>query len=99
MSTSTYTYVYLDDIVWEAIPTVVPSCAANVVATTDTCGNFATAISWDAASGAEGYKIVIGTTSGGNNIVDNQDLGNVLNYSYSGDLNTTYYFTVIPYIV
>ncbi|MGV7107935.1 GEVED domain-containing protein, partial [Flavobacterium sp. U410] len=98
LRTGTVTYsVLVDDIIWEEIPTVAPSCATNVVAAIDNCGNFATAISWDAVSGAEGYKIVIGTTSGGNDVVDNQDLGVALNYSYEGTLNTTYYFTVIPY--
>ena len=94
---SSYSDIYVDDAIWEANPTVVPSCATNVVSSVDNCGNFATAISWDAVSGAEGYKIVIGTTSGGNDVVDNQDLGVALNYSYEGALNTTYYFTVIPY--
>ena len=98
LSTSTYTYVYIDNFVWEALPLTAPICATNVIATPNaTCGNFANSITWDAVSGADGYYISVGTTSGGTQVANNVDLGNVLNYSFSGDLNTTYFYTVTPY--
>ena len=98
LSTSTYTYVYIDNFVWEALPLTAPICATNVIATPNaTCGNFANSITWDAVSGADGYYISVGTTSGGTQVANNVDLGNVLNYSFSGDLNTTYFYTITPY--
>lgn len=57
-------------------------------------------ISWGAATGyVEGYFLSVGTTSGGTDILNNVDVGNVLDYDLSGDLdyNTTYYVTVVPY--
>lgn len=98
LSTSTYTYVYLDNVIWEAIPATAPVCATNVVATPNaTCGNFANTITWNAVAGADGYYISVGTTPGGTQVANNVNLGNVLNYSFSGNAATTYYFTVIPF--
>ncbi|WMI69916.1 T9SS type A sorting domain-containing protein [Mangrovimonas sp. YM274] len=58
-------------------------------------------ISWTAASGiVGGYYISIGTTSGGNDVLDSYDVGNALNYDGgSFDYNTTYYVAVTPYNV
>ena len=79
-------------------PSAPPSCSTNVVATPDvSCGNFANALSWDSVSGADGYKITLATTSGGNDILDNVDLGTALTYNFSGSINTTYYFVITPY--
>ncbi|MDP5078225.1 MAG: T9SS type B sorting domain-containing protein, partial [Nonlabens sp.] len=56
-------------------------------------------ISWAAAARATGYRLSIGTTPGGTNVLNNQDLGNVLSYNPPADFlsNTIYYVTVIPY--
>ena len=56
-------------------------------------------ISWPAATGVpDGYKLSIGTISGGTDILNLFDVGNVLTYNLSALLpNTTYYVTVIPY--
>ncbi|MVO09873.1 T9SS type A sorting domain-containing protein [Flavobacterium sp. TP390] len=92
--------VLIDDIRWEVLPTTPPACATNVAATIDaTCGNYATVLNWDAVTGADGYKITLGTTTGGNDILDNVDLGSTLTYNYQGDVNTAYYFTITPYNV
>jgi hypothetical protein len=98
--TGSATTIYIDDVAWEAIPTTVPSCASNIVATPNaTCGNFATSFAWDPTVSAEGYRITMGTTAGGNDILNNVDLGNVTSYSYTGNFNTTYYYTLTPYNV
>jgi len=56
-------------------------------------------LSWQAVEEATGYKITIGTSSGGTNIEDNTDLGNVIIYTPSFEWleETTYYVTVIAY--
>lgn len=95
----TYTYVFIDDVVWEPIPTQVPSCVTDLNVTTDEgCGNFPSLFEWSAVPGADGYKISIGTSmNGGDLVVNNLDLNSNLIYSFSGDPSTTYYYSVTPY--
>lgn len=56
-------------------------------------------ITWGAVTSATGYKLSVGTTAGGTNILNNQDLGNVTSYTFSTPLavSTTYYYTVNSY--
>jgi hypothetical protein len=56
-------------------------------------------ISWTAVNGAAGYKLKIGTTSGGNDVVDADIAGNVTNYIISTPLasSTSYYYSVTAY--
>lgn len=90
---------FIDDFEILTIPVSAPVCATNVVATVDpACGNNPTLISWDAAAGSDGYKLTIGTTAGGSDILDDFVVGG-LTYSYTGALNTTYYYTVVPFNV
>ena len=50
------------------------------------------------AANVDGYKLSLGTTSGGAEIEDATDLGNVLSFTPSNlQPNTTYYWTVTPY--
>jgi hypothetical protein len=58
------------------------------------------ALTWTAATGSPtGYRLNVGTTSGGTQILNNFDVGNVTTYNPAGDFpyNTTIYVTVIPY--
>jgi len=88
---------FIDDFIVQTIPATAPLCASNVTATINaSCGNFPSTISWDAVSGADGYKLSIGTTPGGTEILNAQVLTG-LNYSYTGSINTTYYYKVVPY--
>jgi len=90
-------YFYVDNFV--AAQTVVnpPNCDSALTQTTNV--SLDGDISWSTATGIPtGYYITVGTSSGGNDLVDNVDNGNVLSYSL-GTLNeaTTYYVTITPY--
>jgi hypothetical protein len=99
LMSSSYTSVYLDDIVWEEIPSTPPSCASNFSETLDTsCGNNDFSISWDPATNSDGYYISVGTTPGGTDIEASTDLGNDTTYDFTSvTVATTYYYTVVPY--
>ncbi|WP_268036371.1 gliding motility-associated C-terminal domain-containing protein [Algoriphagus sp. PAP.12] len=55
------------------------------------------AIQWTAASGANGYHLTIGTTSGGTELVDTDVTGASYSHPYDFAENTTYYVTVVPF--
>ncbi|KFF03610.1 hypothetical protein IX38_11620 [Chryseobacterium luteum] len=69
-----------------------PAAAATGVSTIPT-------ISWGAVSGATGYRLTMGTTSGGTDVLNNIDLGNVTSYTFASALtpSTMYYYTVTSY--
>jgi len=92
--------IYIDDVSWAAQPTTAPVCATNSVATPNaTCGNFATTFTWDVTPGADGYKMTIGTTAGGSDVLNNVEIGSNPSYSFIGNFNTTYYYKVTPFNV
>jgi hypothetical protein len=94
-------YMYLDNVSISQQAVNPPSCTAlsspvnaatNIAATTD--------LTWTAATGIPtGYKIDLGTTTGGTDILNDYDAGLVMTYNLPNDLtyNTTYYVTVKPY--
>lgn len=98
-NSSNYTLIEYD--ISCADPNAVPSCnvvlqtpedgAIDVVETTD--------LSWSNASGiVDGYRLSVGITSGGTEVLDNEDVGNVTTYDIENlDFETTYYVTVVPY--
>ena len=88
---------FVDNFIIQTIPVSVPTCSNNVTATINAgCGNFPTILSWSVASGSNGYKLSIGTSAGGTDILNNFIVSE-LTYSFSGSLNTTYYYKVVPY--
>ncbi len=58
-----------------------------------------TNITWEHALYAEGYRLTVGTTAGGNDIVDNITITNETSYEFASDFNTgdTIYVTLIPF--
>jgi hypothetical protein len=56
-------------------------------------------IEWSAVTDAIGYRISVGTTAGGTDILNNSDIGNVTSYTFSIPLagGTKYYYTVNAY--
>lgn len=82
--------------------TAVPNCNAALIAPIngEIDVNENTDITWSPATiFVTGYKISIGTTSGGTDIADSVDVGNVLTYTPTATLaySTTYYVTIVPY--
>ncbi len=73
---------------------VVSAPAVNATATSLT-----PTITWAAANNATGYKLSVGTTLGGTDVLNAVDLGNVLTYTFGSALstNTKYYYTVNSY--
>ncbi|MFK7948609.1 MAG: fibronectin type III domain-containing protein [Saprospiraceae bacterium] len=96
---STYSYVNLDDVIWEAIP-INPNCSELATpADASTDADITTNLSWAANIDATGYRLSIGTTTGGTDILNDDDLGNVTSYNPPADFNynTTYYVNLIAY--
>ncbi|MFK7810280.1 MAG: SprB repeat-containing protein, partial [Saprospiraceae bacterium] len=57
-----------------------------------------TLLEWTATPSANGYKLMIGTTSGNDDFMLTTDVGNTTSYEgLTFDYNTTYYVTIIPY--
>jgi len=54
---------------------------------------------WVAATGATGYILTVGTSSGGNDILDNEDVGDVTIYDLPNDLppSENIYVTIVTY--
>ena len=79
----------------------VPNCDAVVTSPTngETGVGVNPTVNWNSAGGfPDGYYFSLGTSSGGNDIMDAVDIGNVNTYTLSGlSYSTTYYVTLLPY--
>ncbi|MBL1222840.1 choice-of-anchor J domain-containing protein [Chryseobacterium sp. L7] len=93
-------YLFADNFVVDTPPTTAPACTTFTLPANGATGVNADGIlNWNLVSEATGYKIKVGTATGGTDIVNNTDAGNVNTYNIPGSLSpqTTYYATVIPY--
>lgn len=81
--------------------TAVPNCTSVLITPVDGDDNVNenTDLTWTMSSGlVSGYKLSVGLTSGGTDLFDNEDIGNVLTYDVGTlDYETTYYVTVRAY--
>lgn len=80
--------------------TEIPDCnPLNIPANGAVDVNPSTNISWNYSPGAIGYRLTIGTTLGGNDLLNNVDQGNILFYDPVPELppNQTIYVRVVPY--
>jgi len=77
-------------------PTTAPSCTTISTPITGATGVTPnpTGISWSAATGATSYKVYVGTTAGGTDIVNGTST-NALNYSVTLQPNKLYYAKVV----
>lgn len=81
-------------------PSPIPACpTVTAPAAAATGVDILPNIAWNAVSGATGYRLSVGTTPGGTNVINDQDLGNVTNYTLTTALqyNTQYYYRVSSY--
>lgn len=87
-------YFYVDNFSANQVASNPPNCDSNL-----TSINVAGDITWSAATGIPtGYKLTVGTTSGGNDILNNVDVGDVLTYNAGAlSVGSTYYVTIVPY--
>jgi len=80
---------------------VIPCPSVSAPSSSATGTSLTPAFTWSAVTGATGYKLSIGTTTGGTDILNNSDLGNVLTYTYSLtpalNYNTKYFYTLNSY--
>lgn len=84
-----------------ADPNAVPGCIGGLTQPLDgaTAVDENTNFTWTASSGiVTGYKISLGITPGGTEVLDNEDVGNVLTYDVDTlEYETTYYVTITAY--
>lgn len=77
-----------------------PSCG-SFTSPTNNAVNFSSdgVFTWPAVATATGYYLNVGTTSGGSDVLNQFDAGNVTTYNIPGNLsaNTVYYATLKPY--
>lgn len=75
-------------------------CVPNPTVLNNTPGiNLPPQIKWDLIPGTIGYQLKIGTTPGGNDVVDTNLAGDVNSYTINTPLAsyTTYYFSIVSY--
>ena len=91
--------LFIDDVLVELSPVDAPACIEDMNAVTNEgCGNFPTVFTWAAVPSTDGYKVSIGTSPDGEDlIVDNEDIGESLTYSFVGNPGTEYFYTIKPY--
>jgi hypothetical protein len=88
-------------IAFDVPPTSAPSCTTLTFPTAGAINvPYSPTLTWNAVSGAgaaSSYKLRIGTTPGGADIVANTNIGNVTSYALSNlTASTTYYVTITP---
>ncbi|WP_338732576.1 gliding motility-associated C-terminal domain-containing protein [Mangrovimonas cancribranchiae] len=94
-------YFYIDNVVANQVVADPPSCVTMTTPVNgETSVSINTTLSWSSASGLpNGYVLSVGTTPGGTEIIDNEDVGLSTFYNTLPvlDYSTIYYVSIIPY--
>ncbi len=79
--------------------TTIPCPSVSAPASGTTGVSLTPTFTWTAEPQATGYRLRVGTTAGGTNVVNNLDLGNVTSYTLPTSLTayTKYYYSVSSY--
>lgn len=91
--------IYIDNFSATQVSAVPPSCTVLSTPVSGATNISSSTVAWNVAPGIpSGYKLSVGTTSGGTNVLDMFDVGNVTSYNLGALLaGTTYYVKVFPY--
>ena len=94
-------YVYLDNISATQVVADPPECVNLITPADGSTGvGINTGLEWSAAAGIPtGYTLSVGTSPGGTDVVDNENVGLSTTYTFPADLEygTTYYVTILPF--
>jgi len=92
-------YYYIDELSIKQTALTVPNCAVLTSPSNGASNVGNSVITWNTPIGIPtGYKLSVGTQSGGTNILNMQDIGNVTSYNLSNlGFGTTYFVKVVPY--
>ncbi|MGS2726318.1 DUF7619 domain-containing protein [Psychroserpens sp. BH13MA-6] len=100
-SCATNGYVPLDIDISCVDTTAIPNCNASLTSPLDQAVDVDedVVLEWSPASVlVDGYTVSVGITSGGTEIIDNQDVGNVQSLDLGSlEYETTYYVSIVPY--
>lgn len=91
--------IYIDNFSATQVSAFPPSCTVLSTPVSGATNISSSTVAWNVAPGIpSGYKLSVGTTSGGTNVLDMFDVGNVTSYNLGALLaGTTYYVKVFPY--
>jgi hypothetical protein len=91
--------IYIDNFSATQVSAFPPSCTVLSTPVTGATNISSSTVAWNVSPGIpSGYKLSVGTTSGGTNVLDMFDVGNVTSYNLGALLaGTTYYVKVFPY--
>ena len=93
----------IDDITMiSKVPTIVPDCSTVTTPVNGATGVSTTvSVKWGASTAAAGYKLYLGSTPNGTDIMNGQDVGNVTTYAIPAasalPYSTTIYAKAVPY--
>ncbi|SMC43445.1 T9SS sorting signal type C domain-containing protein [Moheibacter sediminis] len=94
-------YIHLDDVVVAQATASPPNCNAELTFPLNGATNVpvtTSSLTWSTATGIPtGYRVRVGTTPGGTNIINNADAGNATSYPISLNYSTIYYVGITPY--
>ena len=91
--------IYLDNFSATQVTALPPSCTVLSTPVSGATNISSSTVSWNVAPGIpSGYKLSVGTTSGGTNVLNMFDVGNVTSYNLGAlSAGTTHYVKVFPY--
>ena len=89
--------ILIDDIAWEPIPNVVPTCS-TITAPVDAALNVTNSrVTWTASLDATSYKIFAGTAPGATDVLNGVNTLGLTTYVVPTDPGSTYFVKIVPF--